>query len=129
MAVVKGNIRPLNDKVLVSNMDFGEQVSAGGIVILSDDAKDRGIHPRWAQVWAKGHANKEPYDIGDWVLIEHGRWTRGIKHETESGEELTLRMIDNKCVLCFSKEKPNDVIIGQLTGGDAPPTIRPEEFI
>lgn len=114
MAVVKGTIRPLHDKVIVTDMNFGETRSNGGIVVLGDDGKDRGIHPRWARVFAVGPEHNEEYNVGDWILIEHGRWTRGIKYENEKGEEITIRMIDNDAVMLWANEEPKDFIIGNL---------------
>lgn len=114
MAVIKGTIRPLHDKVIVTDMNFGETRTNGGIVVLGDDGKDRGIHPRWAKVFAVGPEHDEPYGVGDWILVEHGRWTRGIKYENESGTEITIRMIDNDAVMMWDNEEPTDVIIGNL---------------
>lgn len=115
MNIVKGELRPLRDNVFVSDMEFGEQKSTGGIILPSDDAKDSGIHPRWGKVFAKGNENKDQYNIGDWVLIKHGRWTRGIKHETASGETITIRMIDTDDVLCWSEVKPESTtVLGNL---------------
>ena len=112
MATVKGTLRPIKDKVIVHNMHFGEQKSSGGIVVLGDDGKDRGIYPRWGQIFAVGPEHKEDFAAGDWVLIEHGRWTRGIELELENGEETTIRMVDNKCILLWAKEKPEGAVIG-----------------
>jgi len=126
---VKGNIIPLGDKVFVNNMNFGEQTTAGGIVLMSDDAKDRGIHPRWAQVWAVGKDHAEEFGIGDWILIEHGRWTRGILYEYEDGTETTIRMVENKSIIMWDTEQPKDAIIGRLDGGEAPPSINPQDFV
>jgi co-chaperonin GroES (HSP10) len=110
MAKVIGTIKPIKDKVIVHNMHFGEQKSSGGIVILGDDGKDRGIYPRWGQVLAKGTDNTEPFDVGDWLLIEHGRWTRGIQYENEDGTDTVIRMIDNNAVLMWSKEAPGESV-------------------
>lgn len=117
---VKGTIKPIKDKVLVTNMEFGEQVLASGIVLTSDDGKDRGIHPRWAQVYAVGPDHKEDYNVGDWILLEHGRWSRGIDIETETGEKITIRLIDNNCVMMWDKDKPDTAIIGEITNTSAP---------
>jgi len=111
MSVVKGELRPLRDNVFVSDMEFGEQKSTGGIVLLSDDAKDHGIHPRWGKVFAKGNENKDDYDVGHWVLIKHGRWTRGIKYEQNNGETVTIRMIDTDDVLCWNETKPETTTV------------------
>jgi co-chaperonin GroES (HSP10) len=108
---VKGTIKPLHDKVLVADMNFGEQRSSGGIVMLGDDGKDHGIHPRWARVYAVGPDHKEEYNVGDWVLVEHGRWSRGIEVD-EDGDKLTIRLIDNNCVMLWDKEQPDTTVFG-----------------
>jgi co-chaperonin GroES (HSP10) len=110
---IKGKIRPIHDDVIASNMHFGDQVTKGGIIIGNDDGKTRGIYPRWCQVYAKGHENKDEYEVGDWILVAHGRWSRGFMLEEEDGTELELRKIDVKEILCVSKEKPNDIILGE----------------
>ncbi len=108
---VKGTIKPLHDKVLVADMNFGEQRSSGGIVMLGDDGKDHGIHPRWARVYAVGPEHKEDYNVGDWVLVEHGRWSRGIEVE-DNGNKITIRLIDNNCVMLWDKEQPDTTVFG-----------------
>jgi co-chaperonin GroES (HSP10) len=109
---IKGKLKPLGSKVIVHNMNFGEQVSRGGIFIPSDDGKSQGVHPRWAQVYAKGVDNAEPFNVGDWILIEHGRWTRGSELIEEDGNKITIRMVDNDCIMMWDTEKPNDAILG-----------------
>ena len=100
MSKVIGKIRPIRDRVIVSDMHFGEQRSSGGIVILGDDGKDRGIYPRWGKVYAVGPEHKEEFNVGDWVLIEHGRWTRGVLlYDVDS--EKKIRIVDNKCINSF----------------------------
>jgi co-chaperonin GroES (HSP10) len=113
MNVVKGKLVPLRDKVLVHNMHFGEQRSSGGLVILGDDGKDRGLYPRWGQVFAKGPENKEEFQVGDWILVEHGRWTRGISYDNGGDEPTVIRMVDNNCILMWDHEKPNDTVIAK----------------
>ena len=120
MAVVKGKLRPLRDKVIVHNMHFGEQRSSGGLVILGDDGKDRGIYPRWGQVFAKGSECTDDFNVGDWILVEHGRWTRGIKLELEDGNETTIRMVDNKAILMWSTDKPEGIRFGDTVSA---PTV------
>jgi co-chaperonin GroES (HSP10) len=126
---VKGKLRPLRDKILVHNMNFGEQTTTSGIVITSDNGKERGIYPRWAQVFAVGPEHKEEFTVGDWILIEHGRWTRGIDYEHEDGTKATLRMIDNNCVMMWDNEQPNQVFIGSESDLSTSSNIRPEDFL
>lgn len=111
---VKGKITPLKNKVLVSKMDFGEQKTQSGIILRSDNGKDHGIHPRWAQVHAVGPEHKEDYNVGDWILVEHGRWSRGIEYQDDLGNTETIRLIDIDCVMMWDDKKPNDIQIGNL---------------
>ena len=50
--------------------------------------------------------------IRDRILIDHGRWTHGIKMQTDEGE-ITVRMVDNKDILMVSEERPADAILGE----------------
>jgi co-chaperonin GroES (HSP10) len=99
-------LRPLNDNVIVIDMNFGEQVSKGGIVITSDNGKAHGVHPRWAKVYAVGPEQTD-VKVGQWVLIEHGRWTRGIKIEDAEGEKI-IRKAEVKSMMMVSDEQPAD---------------------
>jgi co-chaperonin GroES (HSP10) len=110
MAALKGKLRLLQDKVMVSNMYFGEQQTKSGIIIKNDDGKVEGIYPRWAQVWAVGPEHKEEFKVSDWILVEHGRWTRGIEYEQDDGEIITIRLVENKSILMWTNEKPNDIV-------------------
>jgi len=71
------NLRALRGKVIVHNIEQGERRTKNGIIILDDNGKEVGIRQRWAQVWALG-PDIEDLKVGDWVLIKHGRWSRGI---------------------------------------------------
>ena len=107
---IKSKLVPIRDHVIVEDMDFGEQKTKAGIILMSDDGKDHGIKPRWAKVYAVGHEQKH-VNVGDWVLVEHGRWTRGFKFEDEDGTSFTLRRIDNDCILMISDERPKDTYV------------------
>ena len=107
MKTFTSKVKAIGDKVLVSDMDFGEQKTKGGLILGSDDGKSRGVHARWGRVFDKGPRNTDDYKVGDWILIEHGRWTRAMKVELEDGTELEIRMIDAECVLAMSDERPD----------------------
>jgi len=111
MSAIKGKLRPLRNTVLVSDMGFEEQTTASGIVIQSDDGKSHGVKPRWARVWAIGPEQVE-VKLGEWIYIEHGRWTRGIKVE-ENGEDIVIRRVDTDAILLQADEKPNDVYMAK----------------
>lgn len=104
---VKGKLRPLHDKVLVTDMNFGEGKTKSGIILTSDDGKSSGLHPRWCRVLFVGDEQKDIKE-GQWLLMQHGRWSRGIKYEQENGDELIIRMIDLEGVLLVSDEQPDE---------------------
>jgi co-chaperonin GroES (HSP10) len=125
---IKGRPRAVGNRVLVTDMYFGEQTTKGGIILTNDDGKTRGIYPRWAKVYSKGPSNKDPYEVGHWILIEHGRWTRGMKIETDEGE-FELRMVETESILAYSDEKPDIVSIGAEYSDGSHATIDPSAFM
>ena len=118
---IKGNITPIHDRVLVSDMEFGESKTKGGLIIGSDDGHTRGIKPRWCKVVSKGHKNKDTYKKGDWILVEHGRWSRGFSFADENGKATVLRIVEAKAVMMTGNYKPKDWYQARLKyspGGD-----------
>ena len=104
--------KPIGKHIIVSDMEFDELISYGGIIIPSDNRKDNGIRPRWAQVYALGSEfQDDEIKIGKWICIAHGRWTRGIDIEDETGEK-TLRRVDENDILLVSDEPVNDLTFG-----------------
>lgn len=128
MNVVKGKLRPLKDNVLVTDMDFEEQKTASGIIVQSDDGKAHGVKPRWARVWATGPEQKD-VKVGEWIYVDHGRWTRGVKVEDENGDEIIIRRVELTSILLQADEKPNDFYIGLEHDTSKPITSRPEDFM
>lgn len=98
------SIRALHDWILVTDMNFKERITSSGIILHTDDGTTAGIRPRWGQVYSVGpeQQNVRP---GQWVCVAHGRWTRGIKIEDQSGEH-TIRRIDPDDILLVSDEPP-----------------------
>ena len=120
-------IRALNDDVIITDMDLGEQVTKGGIVILSDDGKAHGVKPRWGKVYKVGPKQQDIKE-GQWILIEHGRWTRKIKiNDGDSDKE--IQKVEVSSILAVSDERPNDAYIGQEFGHGSTATIRPDDFV
>ena len=124
----KGNLKAIGERVLVSDMYFGEQKTKTGLILRDDDGTTRGIYPRWGKVYSKGERNNDEYQVGDWILIEHGRWTRSVNMETDTGE-VELRMIDDTAILAYSKEKPDDVNIGSEYSDGEHATVDPTSFV
>lgn len=128
MSVIEGNIVPLNDNILVKDMNFDEQKTASGIVLRSDDGKSHGVKPRWCKVWAVGPKQTD-VKVGDWILVEHGRWTRGTNVRDADGSEITIRRVEPSAVMLQADERPNDVYIGAEYDMSPPVTSRPEDFL
>ena len=128
--VVKGKVRPLHDRIIVAEMEFGEVTTAGGIILPSDDGKSEGIKPRWAKVIVKGHENKEEYQVDNWVLVTHGRWSRGFKvQETDDSDPVILRTVEAEGVLGWSEDAPSDLAYyNNQTGVDLENTISAKDF-
>jgi co-chaperonin GroES (HSP10) len=113
-------LKPLNDSVIVGDMTFDERISTGGIVLLNDNGKSLGIRPRWGRVYAVG-PEQQDVQVGEWVCIAHGRWTRGIEIEDESGKQ-TLRRVDPKDILIQTDEEPKDETFSTAIHVEAKPT-------
>jgi len=101
-------ITPTNKNILVTDMDFGERISKGGVILIGDDMEERGIRPRWCKVLAVGPKQNDVNE-GEWILVSHGRWTRGLDLTSPStGESITVRLVDPKDVLMATTEIPLD---------------------
>jgi co-chaperonin GroES (HSP10) len=125
---VKGTPRAFGDTVLVTDMHFGEQVTESGIIIADDNGTTRGIYPRWAKVYDKGPDNKDEFEVGDWILIPHGRWTRSIIVDTLDGK-IEVRKVELESILASSKEKPDGLQLGAEFADGEHATIDPSSFI
>lgn len=125
---IKGNVRAVGNRVLVTDMHFGEQKTASGLIIRNDDGTTRGIYPRWGRVYSKGPDNKDDYEVGQWILVEHGRWTRGMALETDEGE-VEIRMVEAESVLAYSNEKPSELQIGAEYSDGQHATVDPSAFM
>jgi co-chaperonin GroES (HSP10) len=104
---IEGEIKPLRDSIIVTEMSFEARQLSSGIVLLGDDGKTDGIRPRWARVYAIGPEQQE-VRVGQWVLVEHGRWSRGLKI-IKNGEEITIRRADPKAVIFVSDNEPEHI--------------------
>jgi co-chaperonin GroES (HSP10) len=124
----KIKVRPLSKDLLVINMDMGEMKTASGIVIQSYDGKAHGVKPRWAQVYKVGEQCEIDVEPGQWVLIEHGRWTRKIKIDDGEGEK-EFQKVEVASVIAMADERPNDFYIGQEFSNGSSLDIKPDDFI
>ena len=101
--IKKDQLKAIRNHVIVSDMLFDVRLTHGGIILPNDNGTGAGIRPRWGRVYAVGHEQTD-ITVGQWVLVAHGRWTRGIDIEDESGPR-TIRKIDPKDILLVSDEE------------------------
>lgn len=98
------SMRAIKDRVVVEELDASERFSNAGILILSDNGKESGIRPRWGRVYAIG-PEQNAVSIGQWVLVEHARWTRGLRITDDTGPHL-IRMVEPNAIMVVSDDKP-----------------------
>jgi co-chaperonin GroES (HSP10) len=108
--ISREKIVALQDTVLVSDMEFDTRITQSGLILPNDNGTSLGIRPRWGRVYAIG-PKQTSVKIGQWIMVAHGRWTRGI--DIEDGElehKRTIRKIDPKDILLVSdsETRPQD---------------------
>lgn len=124
----KIKVRALAKDILVVDMDMGDMTTSSGIVIQSDDGKAHGVKPRWARVYKVGNEVDIDVKVGQWVLIEHGRWTRKMK--IDDGESVKdFQKVEIKSIMAVADEKPNDFYIGKEFSNGSSMTISPNDFV
>ena len=104
--ISRENFQPIRDWVIATEMNFEGRTLSSGVILLGDNGRSDGIRPRWGQVYAVGPEQTE-IKVGDWICVAHGRWTRGLDIEDESGKR-TVRRIDPNDILLVSADQPND---------------------
>jgi co-chaperonin GroES (HSP10) len=109
--VALSRLKPIRDNIVIIDMEFGEQVTKGGLVLLSDDGKSEGVKSRWGRVHSVGPM-QEDVKAGEWILLEHGRWSRGFTVLDDDGNDIVIRRADPKGILAVADEKPNEIISG-----------------
>lgn len=102
---------PLKGKIFVTDLEEGMKLTRGGIILPDDNMKDNGIRPRWGKVWAVGPDidNVKP---GEWVLVEHGRWTLRIPLEFDDTGRVDVWMIEPAAIIVVveSDEVPAETV-------------------
>jgi co-chaperonin GroES (HSP10) len=104
--LLRQQIKALHDHVIVSEMVFDQRITQGGLILLNDNGTTLGIRPRWGQVYAVGPRQTD-VQVGQWICVAHGRWTRGLDIEDETGQR-TIRRIDPEDILLISDVQPQD---------------------
>lgn len=106
-------LTPLHNNVFITDIEEGNRLTRGGVILLNDNMSHAGIRPRWGRVFAIG-PDVIDIAVGEWVLVEHGRWTNRID-VTLDGEDLQLWRIDYPdAVMLATDEDPR---LAQTTMG------------
>lgn len=100
------NFQPIRDWVIATEMNFEGRTLSSGVILLNDNGRSDGIRPRWGKVYAVG-PDQTDIKVGDWICVAHGRWTRGLDIEDETGKK-TVRRIDPNDILLVSDQLPHD---------------------
>ena len=99
-------LEPIRDWVIATDMNFEGRTLTSGIILPGDNGKSQGIRPRWGQVYAVG-PEQHDVQVGDWICVAHGRWTRGVEIQDQTGTR-TVRRIDPNDILLVSDSLPTD---------------------
>jgi co-chaperonin GroES (HSP10) len=105
--VLLSKLKPIRNNIIVTDMNFDEVKTKSGIVILSDDGKSEGVRHRWGKVHAVGPEQKD-VKAGEWILLEHGRWSRGFTVLDDDGNDIVIRRGDPNAILIVTDEKPEE---------------------
>jgi co-chaperonin GroES (HSP10) len=119
-------IKPIRNNIVVTDMNFDARVTAGGIVLPSDDGKSEGVRHRWGRVYAVG-PDQTDVSVGEWILLEHGRWSRGFTVLDEDGNDVIIRRADPNGILMVTDENPGDNTFGSHTMSQGQ-TFTPDMF-
>lgn len=99
--------RALSDNIVCINGDFGEQVTASGIILGDNVHKSQGITSRWFEVFAVG-PKIDWIKKHDWVLVEYGRWTPQflLTDHTLPAGGVPAWKVDPKGCVAVAEQKP-----------------------
>ncbi len=107
-------LRAIRDNILCTDGDFGDKVTASGLIVQSTIGKSEGIVPRWFRVFEVG-SDIDWIQPGQWVYVEYGRWTEGIEVEDErfdtENNKKKIWKVDPTACLLVSDEAPSNTIV------------------
>lgn len=103
-------IEVFGDKVIAVDLEHGERKTKSGIVLRDDDGKTHGIRCRWAKVYCRGE-KADQIEEGQWILIEHGRWSHKFKEKDENGELRDFWLVDYHGIWGVSDELPETFVV------------------
>jgi hypothetical protein len=103
-------LRAIRDNILCTDGDFGDKVTASGLIVKSTIGKSEGIVPRWFRVFEVG-PEIDWIQPGQWVYVEYGRWTDGMTVQDErfdtAENKSKIWKVDPKGCLLVSDTEPD----------------------
>lgn len=107
-------INALPGKVLVNDIKRGQR-KVGRIILPDDEGKADGVRCRWCQVFAVGE-DINSVSPGEWILVKHGNWTRGVKVTDEvTKEEVEIWSVNWPEGVLAAADNPTETWSGEQT--------------
>jgi hypothetical protein len=78
--------------------DFGIKQTTGGVFVNQSAGTTESMRPRWFKVTHVG-PDQADVSVGDSVLVENGRWSRGIDFDKTGIAENYIYHLDEKAIL------------------------------
>jgi len=103
-------VKAVGSSVLASMVKVasGHRVLASGILLPDKDMELSGIRPRWFKVESIGPLVKF-IEEGQFVFVEHGRWSNEMKILQKGGDTTSVWLLDNeKCLLVSDIDPVNN---------------------
>lgn len=97
------DIEAIEDHVIIDIIESTGERVVNGLIRPGEDSTERGIRPRWARI-AKVGPKQEDVQAGQWALVKHGEWTRGVL----IGDKV-YRRINPKEIFLVSDVEPEGV--------------------
>jgi hypothetical protein len=101
-------ITPIRDNVIGQMLEpVGDERTVNGLILTEKNLGEESVRPRWFLVT---HCGPEQKDMtpGMFVLVPHGRWSRGLNLEGTLREADKLFLLDNEALMGTSDVNPLD---------------------
>jgi hypothetical protein len=92
-------LTPLRDKIIGKMIDqFGIKQTTGGLFVSEVAGSEVSVRPRWFLITHVG-PDQEDVSVGDYALVDNGRWTKGIDFYGTGLNEDRIFYLDNKGIM------------------------------
>ena len=104
-------VSALPGRILVDDIQRGER-QVGRIILANDNGTSEGIRARWAKVHAVGVGVTDVVP-GEWILVNHGRWTREVKVNPNTPDEFKVWQVDYPGGVLAVSDTPTNTFAGE----------------